>query len=37
MGRIALQRRTANVLTLDSDFHVYRRYGRKTIPLLRPD
>jgi predicted nucleic acid-binding protein len=25
------------VLTLDSDFHVYRRHGRKTIPLLRPD
>jgi predicted nucleic acid-binding protein len=25
------------VLTLDSDFHVYRRQGRKTIPLLRPD
>lgn len=25
------------VLTLDSDFHVYRRHGRQTIPLLRPD
>ena len=25
------------VLTLDGDFHVYRRHGRKTIPLLRPD
>lgn len=24
------------VLTLDSDFHVYRRHGRKTIPLVRP-
>lgn len=24
------------VLTLDSDFHVYRRHGRKVIPLLRP-
>lgn len=24
------------VLTLDSDFHVYRRHGRKTIPLLTP-
>lgn len=25
------------VLTLDSDFHIYRRHGRKAIPLLRPD
>ncbi|MGQ0698053.1 MAG: hypothetical protein ACT4PZ_07395 [Panacagrimonas sp.] len=25
------------VLTLDSDFHIYRRHGRKSIPLLRPD
>jgi uncharacterized protein len=25
------------VLTLDSDFHIYRRHGRKTIPLIRPD
>lgn len=25
------------VLTLDSDFHVYRRHGRRLIPLLRPD
>jgi predicted nucleic acid-binding protein len=25
------------VLTLDSDFHVYRRHGRKAIPILRPD
>lgn len=25
------------VLTLDSDFHVYRRHGRKVIALLRPD
>jgi predicted nucleic acid-binding protein len=24
------------VLTLDSDFRVYRRHGRKTIPLLMP-
>lgn len=24
------------VVTLDSDFHVYRRHGRKTIPLLTP-
>jgi predicted nucleic acid-binding protein len=24
------------VLTLDSDFHIYRRHGRKTIPLVQP-
>ena len=24
------------LLTLDSDFVIYRRHGRKTIPLLRP-
>ncbi len=24
------------VLTLDSDFHVYRRHGRKTIPVIAP-
>jgi len=24
------------VLTLDSDFHVYRRHGRKVIPVLSP-
>ncbi len=24
------------VLTLDSDFHVYRRHGRRIIPLIRP-
>ncbi len=24
------------VLTLDSDFHVYRRHGRKVIPVLTP-
>ncbi len=27
----------SRVLTLDSDFHIYRRHGRKSIPLLRPD
>ena len=26
----------SRVLTLDSDFHVYRRHGRKVIALLRP-
>jgi len=25
------------VLTLDSDFHIYRRLGRRTIPVLHPD
>lgn len=25
------------VLTLDRDFHVYRRRGRQVIPVLRPD
>jgi len=25
------------VVTLDSDFHLYRRPGRKVIPVLRPD
>jgi predicted nucleic acid-binding protein len=24
------------LLTLDSDFHIYRRHGRRVIPLLRP-
>ncbi|MFT4196064.1 type II toxin-antitoxin system VapC family toxin [Ottowia sp.] len=27
---------SARVLTLDSDFHIYRRHGRKVIPLLTP-
>ena len=26
----------AEVLTLDSDFHVYRRHGRLVVPLFRP-
>ncbi len=25
------------ILTLDSDFHIYRRHGRKTIPMVAPD
>ncbi len=25
------------LLTLDSDFHIYRRHGRRAIPLLRPE
>lgn len=28
---------TGLVLTLDSDFHVYRRHGRKIIPIARPE
>jgi predicted nucleic acid-binding protein len=24
------------LLTTDSDFHIYRRHGRQTIPLIRP-
>lgn len=27
----------SRVFTLDSDFHVYRRHGRRIIPLLRPE
>jgi len=26
----------SRVLTLDSDFRIYRRHGRKTIPLITP-
>ena len=25
-----------HILTLDSDFHIYRRHGRRTIPLISP-
>jgi len=25
------------ILTLDSDFHIYRRHGRQTIPLIAPE
>lgn len=27
---------TSTVMTLDSDFHVYRRHGRQVIPLITP-
>lgn len=27
---------SCTVLTLDSDFHIYRRHGRKAIPILHP-
>lgn len=26
----------SRIFTLDSDFHIYRRHGRKAIPLLTP-
>ena len=26
----------SRVFTLDDDFHIYRRHGRKVIPMLRP-
>lgn len=28
---------SCTVLTLDSDFHIYRRHGRKSIPVLHPE
>ena len=28
---------TGEVVTLDSDFRIYRRHGNKTIPVLMPD
>ena len=28
---------TAEVLTLDSDFRIYRRHGNKVIPIRMPD
>ncbi len=34
--RMTEQYSGASVLTLDSDFHVYRRHGRRTIPLVIP-
>jgi len=34
--RLSEQHERCRVMTLDSDFHVYRRHGRKIIPLLRP-
>ena len=35
--RMSEQHERCRVMTLDSDFHIYRRHGRKAIPLLRPD
>lgn len=34
--RLAERHEPCRVFTLDSDFHVYRRHGRKVIPLLNP-
>lgn len=34
--RLAELHEPSRVLTLDGDFHVYRRHGRKVIPLLTP-
>ena len=35
--RLAELNDPCKVLTLDRDFHVYRRHGRRVIPLLMPD
>ncbi|QFY42292.1 hypothetical protein F6R98_06350 [Candidatus Methylospira mobilis] len=34
--RLAELNEPCRVLTLDSDFHIYRRHGRKVIPLVTP-
>lgn len=34
--RLAELNEPCRVLTLDSDFHIYRRHGRKSIPLIIP-
>ena len=34
--RLAELNEPSRVLTLDSDFHIYRRHGRKAIPLITP-
>jgi uncharacterized protein len=31
------ERRECKLLTLDSDFRIYRRFERQTIPLIAPD
>ena len=35
--RMSEQYSRASVFTLDSDFRVYRRHGRQTIPLITPN
>ncbi len=34
--RLSEMHEPCQVLTLDSDFHIYRRHGRKVIPVLSP-
>jgi predicted nucleic acid-binding protein len=34
--RMSEERRAAKILTLDSDFRLYRRLGRQVIPLIAP-
>lgn len=34
--RISELHEPCRILTLDNDFHIYRRHGRKVIPLLNP-
>lgn len=34
--RLAELHEPCRVLTLDADFHIYRRHGRKAIPLIFP-
>jgi uncharacterized protein len=34
--RISELHARCRVFTLDADFHIYRRHGRKVIPLLTP-
>jgi len=35
--RLSEMHEAAEVLTLDSDFRIYRRHGNKTIPVRIPD
>jgi uncharacterized protein len=35
--RLAEQNQDCRVLTTDSDFRIYRRFGRQTIPLVIPN
>jgi uncharacterized protein len=34
--RLSERHERCRVMTLDGDFHVYRRHGRRVISLLRP-
>lgn len=35
--RLSELNESCRVMTLDSDFHIYRRHGRKAIPLITPE